>query len=386
MLFRRRFLIFLIACFEVFSAAAQTDTCRFQISLLTCGPGEDLYSMWGHTAIRVRNRYNRTDYVFNYGTFDDSDPYFYVKFTRGIMRYSLSVETMSEFMQEYVIEQRSVQEQILQLSCSEKEKLVKALEQNALEANRYYNYHFYQDNCTLRARDIIANNCGNKVSYKNILPYPHITFRNAINGYLDQGGQLWSKFGINVLLGSHLDKEMDNQNAMFLPDYLFKGFDSASNGNTRLVSEAKNILPPNTNHSGSAWITPSLVFTVLLIIGLILSLSRSSRFKTLTRIFDIIVFFCIGLLGILIAALWLGRVDAVCRNNINILWAWPTHAIVIFLAARKKAWIRNYFLVAASLGIILLLGWKWWPQELPTAALPIVFLVVVRSIFIAQKK
>jgi len=301
------------------------------------------------------------------------------------MRYSLSVETMSEFMQEYVVEQRSVKEQMLQLSCSEKEKLVNALEQNALEANRYYNYHFYQDNCTLRARDIIVNNCGDKVSYKNILPNQHITFRDAINGYLDQGGQLWSKFGINVLLGSHLDKEMDNLNAMFLPDYLLKGFDSASNGNTRLVSETKTILPPNTNNSGSGWVTPMVVFTILLITGLILSFSRSSRLKTLTRIFDIVVFFCVGLLGILITALWLGRVDAVCRNNINILWAWPSHAIVIFLAARKKMWLRNYFLVAASLGIILLLGWKWWPQELPTAALPLVLLVVARSIFIAKK-
>src|SRR5882724_1451946 len=205
MLPRKWFLIFLLSCFDALPAFTQNDSCHLQISLLTCGPGEDLYSIFGHTAIRVKDSYTRTDTVYNYGTFDDSDPYFYLKFTRGIMVYSLSVEPFSYFMEEYITEHRSVAEQILQLSCADKQKLSVALQTNASERNRYYNYHFYNDNCTLRARDIIINNSNVPVSFKNILPTQNITYRNLINSYLDKSSKYWSKFGINIFLGSHLD-------------------------------------------------------------------------------------------------------------------------------------------------------------------------------------
>ena len=126
-----RLLFIQLFCFAYLISFSQTDTCRLRISLLTCGPGEELYSTFGHTAIRVTDSSNRMDIVFNYGTFDDSDPYFYVKFTRGIMRYALSAEAFSDFMQEYISDKRSVTEQVLLLSCTEKSNLFSALKENA---------------------------------------------------------------------------------------------------------------------------------------------------------------------------------------------------------------------------------------------------------------
>ena len=82
------FLLFTIH-FSLFTFS-QTDSCKLRISLLTCSPGEELYSTWGHTAIRVTDSVTGIDMVFNYGTFDDSDPDFYAKFTRGLMIYALS--------------------------------------------------------------------------------------------------------------------------------------------------------------------------------------------------------------------------------------------------------------------------------------------------------
>src|ERR1700750_2334645 len=61
-----------------FTSFGQADTCHLRISLLTCGPGEDLYSIWGHTGIRFIDSARQADVVFNYGAFDDSDPLFYV--------------------------------------------------------------------------------------------------------------------------------------------------------------------------------------------------------------------------------------------------------------------------------------------------------------------
>lgn len=384
---RKWSLISLLLCFQAFPAFTQTDSCHLQLSLLTCGPGEDLYSTFGHTAIRIKNDFTHTDTVYNYGTFDDSDPYFYLKFTRGIMVYSLSVEPFSYFMEEYIQEHRSVTEQILQLNCVEKQKLSHALQINALETNRYYNYHFYNDNCTLRARDIITNNSAEPVVFKPILSSQNTTFRNLINSYLDKGNKYWSKFGINIFLGSHLDAVMSNEQVMFLPDYLMKGFSNASKGNGTLVSQTKEIVSEsNSNQNNSFWFTPAFLFTFLLVTGIILSRIRAPWSTTALYILDIAVFLFVGLLGIVMLYLWVGRVDTVCRNNMNLIWALPTHAIIIFFIRRKQSWVKNYFRFTAIINIILLLGWKWWPQELLNALIPLCALIVFRSISIAQKK
>ncbi|MBS1599548.1 MAG: DUF4105 domain-containing protein [Bacteroidetes bacterium] len=384
---RRWFFIFLLICLKSFPVSAQADSCHVEISLLTCGPGEELYSTFGHTAIRVKNLSAHTDTVYNYGTFDDSDPYFYVKFTKGIMVYSLSVEPFSYFMQEYIYEHRSVVEQILRLSCTEKEKLLAALQANSQEFNRYYNYHFYNDNCTLRARDIIVRNSVAPISFENILPDQHTTFRNFINSYLDRGNQYWSKFGINILMGSHLDDDMTNDQAMFLPDYLMKGFANGIKADTPLVKETRQLLGGNNQSlNNSSWFTPGVLFTLLLIASVVISFLKSQWSKTALTIFDCIIFFFVGLLGILMLFLWLGRVDTVCRNNINILWAWPTHTIVIFFTRKMKSWVRNYFRISALISIILLVGWKFWPQELPLSVIPLLLLIIFRSMSIAQKK
>src|SRR5450755_1635453 len=149
---------------------ARKDSCTFEISLLTCAPGTDLYSIFGHTAIRVRNKTRGMDIVYNYGTFDDTDPLFYVHFTRGIMRYSLSAETLDSFMMEYEMEHRTVWAQVLNLTCEEKIRLYEALRKNTLDENRLYDYHFHTDNCTTRADRIIESNAGSTFQYKNILP------------------------------------------------------------------------------------------------------------------------------------------------------------------------------------------------------------------------
>ncbi|MGZ3998080.1 MAG: Lnb N-terminal periplasmic domain-containing protein [Flavisolibacter sp.] len=205
------------------------DSCSLRISLLTCAPGEELYSTFGHTALRVRDEARGADFVFNYGTFEFA-PDFYVKFIRGKLLYSLAVEDFNEFMYEYRMESRTVQEQVLQLSCEEKQKLFTALQNNAKDENRYYKYDFLFDNCTTRAGNIVAANTDTPVIFNNILAGKHPSFRDLIHSYLDAGNEYWSKLGIDMLLGAKLDRKVTNREAMFLPEYLLKGFDSASIG------------------------------------------------------------------------------------------------------------------------------------------------------------
>lgn len=368
------------------SFSQTTDTCHLRISLLTCGPGEELYSTFGHTAIRVVDSTANLDIAFNYGTFDDSDPYFYVKFTRGIMRYALSAYSFRDFMQEYVADKRSVTEQVLELNCTEKKHLFDALKKNAGEENRYYGYQFYLDNCTTRARDIIKRNTNDPIFFKNILPEKAPTFRELINNYLDSGNQYWNKFGIDLLLGSNLDKQATNEQAMFLPDYLMKGFDSASQHQQAIVIKKQIILPAGRKNKDTAWFTPFILFSVLAFFFVLLSVSKNERAKKLLYIADIIFFLLVGLLGVTITFLWLARVDMVCRNNLNILWASPTHVVMAFLTKKNQVWARNYFRAVAFIAFILLIGWAWLPQQLDSAFAPLLIIIITRSVFISRKK
>jgi len=367
---------------------SQTDSCSIKISLLTCGPGEDLYSIFGHTAIRIKDRNSGMDVVYNYGTFDDSDPYFYYKFTRGIMRYSLSVESFTDFMQEYIDEHRSVTEQTLSLSCGDKQKLIDVLRQNALEYNRYYNYHFYLDNCTTRAKNIIANNSDSLIIFRNILPAIHPSFRQLINGYLDKSGKYWDEFGINIFLGSHLDEPATNEQSMFLPDYLLKGFDSAVYGHRPLVNAKREILAASVNNQpAKPQIRPLDFFGAWFLLVIILGWIRKPWSVTTLRVLDFIFFLSIGFLGIIMLCLWLGRVDAVCRNNLNLLWALPTHCAIAFFMKRQRSWVRNYFRINALISIILMLGviWRWWSQEIIPPVSFILLISILRSLSIVYR-
>ena len=129
--------LFLLFTFYFFISAFSQDSCSLRISLLTCAPGAELYSTFGHTAIRVQYQTNGMDEVFNYGTFEFDDD-FYSKFVRGKLLYALSVQSFPEFLYQYQMESRSVVEQELSFTCAQKEKMLTALRNNALPQNRFY--------------------------------------------------------------------------------------------------------------------------------------------------------------------------------------------------------------------------------------------------------
>jgi uncharacterized protein DUF4105 len=267
--------IFLIWFFHGLHAQ-QDSSCNIRISLLTCSPGEELYSTFGHSALRVVDRSNNTDIIYNYGTFDFDDPSFYSKFTRGKLLYFVSVQKFESFLEEYQYYQRGIIEQVLDLSCPEKAKLVSALQENAKEENKYYKYDFIVDNCTTRLRDIVFKNANATINTRDIRLNDKITFRNLIHKYLDSSYQYWSKLGIDILLGTPLDKKLTNSEAMFLPDYLMKGFDSTSISdgayNRSLVSGKRAILRPTLPAPKNTFFSPFVVLTILFLLIVTLSL------------------------------------------------------------------------------------------------------------------
>lgn len=361
------------------------DSCNLRISLLTCAPGAELYSTFGHTAVRVQDLTNGADDIYNYGTFEFDDD-FYGKFVRGKLLYVLALQSFSEFMYQYQMESRSVIEQELLLSCNQKQKLLASLQRNLLPANRAYRYDFLFDNCTTRARDIIDTAAGANVSFKNILPQQPLTFRNHIHVYLNRANQDWSKLGIDLLLGAKMDRKASNTEAMFLPDNLLAAFDSASADGHALVAAKRSILEMPQLDNKSLLITPFTAFTLLLITTALLTFTNTKWAKSMVAILDFLMFFSSGLVGMLLLFMWFGTDHALCANNYNLLWAFPVNLVAAFVVHKKEGWGKKYFAIVFWLWILLLVTWFILPQQMNNAFLPLVASLALRSRMLSQNK
>jgi hypothetical protein len=224
---------------------------------------------------------------------------------------------------------------------------------------------------------MVFKNSGSPVVTKNIRPKFGVTFRNLIDEYLDNSYQYWSKLGIDVLLGLPIDKKISNSEAMFLPDYLLKGFDSTTAKGKPLVATKNEILRANVAVKKASLFSPLAVFTILFLVIAVLTFRRKSN--PFLAVFDFILFFIAGTLGILILFMWFGTDHPECKNNFNIVWALPLHFLIVFLIFQKWNWLRYYFLAYSILLLLLLLCWKWLPQEMNNALIPVVALLLLRS-------
>lgn len=320
-----------------------------QISLLTCGVGAELYSSFGHTAIRVKDLKTHKDIVYNYGTFNYNDSLFYVKFTLGKLEYYLARDYYEDFVSMYKMEGRSVKEQVLNISNEEAEQIYHYLEHNALPQNRSYKYDFIYDNCATRVRDVFENALGTSFRYADVVGDKKVSYRSIINEYL--ANNHWSRWGINILLGSNIDSSMNKRSALFLPELLFAALDKGKLGPQAVVGKNNLII-----EGKAAETTPNIPLYMgiaILVIAMIVF-----NVKSMERIripFSRCILFLMGLIGVLILFMWLATDHQACANNYNILWAVPTHLIVAFLPYKGKLWSRMYALASMSLLIVAIL-------------------------------
>jgi hypothetical protein len=219
---------------------------------------------------------------------------------------------------------------------------------------------------------------------KNILPRKGISFRNLIHEYLDKNGAYWSKLGIDILLGKPLDKKISNSEAMFLPDYLLKGFDSSTTGQKKLVADKITILTPAFQTGRKKIFTPFAVFGILFLLIALLTFIKPKGSGIFFRIFDTVFFFLCGVLGVWILFMWFGTDHPACRYNFNLLWALPAHLPMAIFLHKKASWVKNYFRFIFGLSIALLLTWFFLPQQMNTSLLFIAGITVIRSFFLSK--
>ncbi|MBL0357243.1 MAG: DUF4105 domain-containing protein [Chitinophagaceae bacterium] len=359
------------------SIAAQ-DSSHLRISLLTCTPGDELYSTFGHSALRVTDSSSVQDIVFNYGTFDFDDPGFYTKFVKGKLMYYVSPAKFRDFAEEYQMTNRGITEQVLNLTAEEKIAVQRFLYKNIKEENKYYKYDFLFDNCTTRLRDIIFRSKKNKPVFNPIVP-AGTTFRNGIHEYLNRNDKEWSKLGIDILLGAPTDAVMDATTSQFLPDNLMKALDSSNHGN-HLVLSKSSLYRYEKMEEPKSWFNPLIVFSLLLLAIVLLDFFKTKLGAAFLSGFDVLLFFVTGVLGILLCFMWFGTDHSMCKNNYNLIWAWPTHAIAAFFISSKKKWLKKYLLITVAGLLIALMMWMFIPQQLNISLLAICLLLIYRSL------
>lgn len=357
-----------------------TDSAK--VSLLTCSQGEELYSIFGHSAIRVADPVIGVDWVFNYGTFDFSDPNFYPNFVKGKLNYILSVSSYKNFEHTYIFEGRYIYEQTLNLQHHEKQLLLDSLIINYLPQNRYYLYDFLFDNCATRIRDIFVEVIPRKVDFDYRLLKSGLSFRELLMPNVVE--KPWAKLGINLLLGVSADRQAEPWEYMFLPEHMQAAFGTASIG---VDSLTEPLMQPSVTLLSGAEIprtrfreTPLVVFIGLLLATVIFSYFDVKRGRASCWV-DTILFSLVGLLGVVIAFQWFGSNHAVMANNYNLIWAHPLHlfAVVALLAKRFRYLAKYYFGIHTMVMLLLLVLWFLLPQVLPLPLLPVVAAMGLRS-------
>ncbi|MCH7525154.1 MAG: DUF4105 domain-containing protein, partial [Bacteroidetes bacterium] len=233
-------IILLFFLFTKINAQQKQLSSQAEISVLTIGPGTSLNDSFGHNAFRIKDTLLGIDYTYNYGVFDFDTPNFYTKFARGKLNYRIEKNQYKNFINFYISQNRTVKEQVLNLSQFEKQTLFDFLVNNYKPENQYYLYDFFFDNCATKIRDVIPIILKEDINFNEPDVFTQKTFRRLIHDQVDRNS--WGGFGIDIALGSVIDKKATAIEHMFLPKYIYLFFENATINSSKPLVKQSNIL------------------------------------------------------------------------------------------------------------------------------------------------
>lgn len=348
------------------------------VSLLTCGPGDEFYTTFGHSALRICDTTVGLDVVYNYGCFSFTDGMlFYLRFAQGDMRYHLARYSMVSFMNEYYSEGRWVEEQVLDLTVQERNNLLAMLEFNYQPDYRYYQYDFFRDNCATRVRDMICNCLNHRTVLKEEPAQEgNLSYRKIIHPYMVQEHLLWWQMGLDIILGYNIDKPCTTWEYMFAPSELMYQIDSARFSDTgSLIVKDRHMLLEQQRPTPSKTVNPTLVFWLLFMVIIGLTWGEWKKGWHWLTAMDVLLFLVAALLSLLIVFLWFFSLHYCTRPNWNLLWASPLFFYFLFAQRKSNKWMVMVQLVAL---LVVVSSVCWMPQQLPPAVVPISLMLFVR--------
>lgn len=369
-----RFQYYIIAFFLVLTpmiwanGGATTLSSRAEISVLTCGPGEELYALYGHTAIRVSDPLQGIDRVYNYGLFDFATDNFYMKFIKGDLLYFVDYDNYERFVRAYIYDDRSVYEQVLQLSPSQKEEIWQKMNLSMEKENREYVYRFVNQNCTTKVVDLV----------NDVLETPVVvdvegnrsTYRSAYSKY--QENNYFVNLGINLAFGA----KMDHKSVLLsLPINFMKGLAETKEQGIPLVSETK-IVHEKRMPFTKVWWDTSWFFSAIMLIWVL-----GMKNTVIRNAF----FFVMGGLGIFFIAIGFYSLHEELLNNNSVFLCNPLFLLIPFWSSEAYRTKLNLLISLLLMSLVLFVGLNLKSEKL-LLALPLVLGALVSLLLLRNAK
>lgn len=359
-----------------------------EISLLTCSPGEQVYELFGHTALRVTDPARGVDVVFNYGLFSFDEPNFVWRFVRGETDYLLGCTDFKYFIAEYGIRGSGVTEQVLALDSLQKNRIIEALATNSLPKNRVYRYNFLFNNCTTKARDKILEAFGGNITYAAPSVGDSLTFRDIIHMHTAQNE--WYQFGMDMLLGVPADETAKRGGAQFAPFVLMRELADATvsvDGSTKkLVAAQHELLLPQKRESGRNNLTPFNVSLLLMLFTFVVMLCERRSGRTFW-LWDILLMLLQALSGSVLLFMVLFSQHPAVDCNWLLLWLNPLPFVLlpILLYRAGKGLSMGFMWIQVAMPALFIVASPLLPQSFPTPLYICAVTVIIRSLFYIYK-
>jgi hypothetical protein len=344
--------------------------------MLTCEPGREAYSVYGHSAIRVVVHGIKSDIVYNWGLFDFETPHFAFRFAKGKLNYMIGACRMDTFMREYEMEGRTVWSQKINLTNDEKITLIRLLNNNIRPENAFYRYNFFYDNCATRVRDIIEKSMTGTVSYP--VEENEKTFRELIHEYQKQ--LPWLDFGADFLLGLPADKKASVRDEAFLPILLMHELGGAivnRSGKCEPVLSAPVVLLDMSNiakEKPNQWIIYIVFYSILVLIVLI---TFVFGVPIMGKVSDWIIFSAYSLLSILMVFFNFFSDHQATHYNLLILAFNPLLPVILYFILMAKKF-RKLARIALSLALIYFPAALIIGQDINPAVVPLIIIMMIR--------
>lgn len=378
------FLIFFATLFSMAYGQIQLSAYS-EVSILTIGPGASLNDAFGHSAIRIKDPMYRLDIVYDYGRYDFETEGFYFNFAKGKLNYEIGGANYKPFISFYKNEGREVKSQTLSLSLTEKQALFQKLQQNILPQNKSYAYDFFYNNCATKIKDIIVSVSEKTIEFEQPQDFEQYTFRALIRAQVEQNS--WGGFGIDLALGSIIDRVAPVDDHMFLPRYIHRFFEVAKfkNTNEPLVKKQEILNGQQLNVKHSFWSSPLFIFSILSFLILLVTY-KNYKNNTRAKWLDISIFSVTGLTGVLLLLLWFATDHTATAYNYNLLWAFAFNLLFIptLLKKRVKKRFVGYLKFLILMMFLMALHWSTGVQSFNISLIPVWIAILLRYTFLSH--
>ena len=356
-----------------------------EVSILTIGPGTSLNDAFGHSAIRIKDPMYQLDLVYDFGRYNFETKGFYLNFAKGKLNYTVEWSQSKPFIAYYKSVQREVKSQTLHFSLAEKQALFQKLQQNILPQNKSYAYDFFYNNCVTKIKDAIISVSQRPLNFKEPKDFKQHTFRALIRSQVAQNS--WGGFGIDLALGSVIDRVAPAEDHMFLPRYMHRFFEVATfkNSNELLVEKQEVLNATQLSAKSSFWTSPLFVFGILSIL-IIAVTYKNYKNNTRTTGIDVLIFAVSGIIGVLILLLWFATDHTATTYNYNLLWAFAFNILLLptLLKTTVKRRFIGYLKFLILLLFLMLIHWFTGVQSFNIGILPIWIALLIRYTYLCK--